>query len=140
MIYPKFSSLGTKRNRTQLAVIPHLIPSDGRVLSAELMTLEKKTPALVIALKRPEGEVVHFLQQEGFFSEKVYKNIVASQGDEEDKAGELVSLIKDRVKLDSTSYHTFVRQLELYGNRFQPILKILGEEYARLRGSNQLSR
>jgi hypothetical protein len=81
-------------------------------------------------------DVVHFLNRENFISDSVYDEVLRPESvwKEEEKAGELVRGVRNRVQQDPRSYHTLVDELKRYGNRYQPILSRLKTEYARLAG------
>ena len=111
-------------------------PSDEQlsvVYSTESITLENCTSQMETALEGTERETVHFLHRESFITDSIRNKILHSSTmmSEEEKAGELVSWIKKRVKQDRTSYYTLVNELKRHGNRYWPILAKLEAEYTR---------
>ncbi len=98
--------------------------------SKEYITLVNCTAKLVIALCS-DDEILHYLNSKGFIKPKIYKEInnPKSMLSEDEKAGLLVTGIKNKVELNPKNYHKFVDHLRqnmiLYGD----ILEILDAEY-----------
>ena len=88
---------------------------------------------LETALKGLDRNMVDFLYQNGFITDDVCDQVlnpVTSLSDV-DKAYELVKAIKNRVKQDKESYLVLVDCLTQGGVLYQPVVKILAEEYQR---------
>jgi septal ring factor EnvC (AmiA/AmiB activator) len=98
---------------------------------SELKTLEKCTQQLETALKEVERDLVHVLLKECLISSDVHEDVLEPRTslNNSEKAGELVKSIKNRVKQDPSSYHTLIDELKRRGRRYEPIVKILEEEY-----------
>ena len=91
------------------------------------MTVELCTIQLETALLGLERDLVHFLCQYSFISGKVRDKVLnpVSVLSEEEKAGEVVRWIKNRIKEDPASYHVLMVKLQQCGNRYQPIINRL---------------
>lgn len=100
--------------------------------TAELMSVKNCIQKLETALKGVDRDLVHFLNQEGFLTGDVHDEILkpVSMLTEVQKAGELVSFIKNRVGQDAKSYHTLVAWLKEH-RHYQPIVKVLEDEYRK---------
>ena len=98
----------------------------------ELRTLQKCMPQLEMALKRPERSLVFFLEIEGFIGQECCDEVLSPKSlwSAEEKAGELVKRIRDRVSEDSTSYQQLLEHLRRKGALYGPIVKKLDEEYS----------
>ena len=92
------------------------------------------TPDLETALSGLERGFIHFLAQKGFITDEVSERVLDPQSmlSGEQRAGLLVTGIKRRVKLDSTSYHTLLEHFKKGGNLYRPIVGILEKAYSRL--------
>ena len=99
--------------------------------SPELETVRKCTSHLETALKVPDRELVHFLRDEGFFSDNVHDDILnpRSMLTEDEKTGELVKWIKNRVKQDPGSFHILLHHFKQRGALYKPIVNKLSAEY-----------
>ena len=98
--------------------------------SKEYITIVNCTSKLNIAL-RSDDEIVHFLDREGFIKHKIYNRIKdpISLLSDDDKAGLLVTGIKDKVELNPKNYHTFVDYLRQNRRMYRDIVDILDDEY-----------
>jgi hypothetical protein len=101
--------------------------------SPELRTLKECTPQLETALKGLESGLVYFLNCEGFLLDEVTENILNPENRLTDvqKARQLVTWIKLRVRLDPPSYHVLLGRLKEDGKRYEPIVGILEAEYLK---------
>ena len=105
--------------------------SDSQSLTPELEAIRKSTPYLETALKMLNRGLVYFLEEEGFISDDVCEKVLNPRTplSEVERAGELVTRIRDRVKIDSRSFHQLVDRLKQDGATFEPIVKKLEAEY-----------
>ena len=97
--------------------------------SEEYRTVVKCTKQLEIALQS-DRDIAHFLHQEGFVTEEVYDDVLNPRSTLTDhqKAGKLVTAIRNKVELSAQDYHTFVNHLR--NNKInKTIVMILDEEY-----------
>ncbi len=99
---------------------------------SEYKTILRCIEELELALKS-DGDILNFLDREGFIKPNVYdkvKNPISLLSDAE-KAGLLVTGIKDKVKLNPKNYHKLMRHFhqdrKMYGD-------ILDEEYRKQGG------
>ena len=85
------------------------------------------------ALRQEDSDIVHFLYQEGFVTQQVHDEVLdpKSMLNRHQKAGILVTAIKNHVELDAEKYHILVNHLRQSGKRHESIVKILDEEYSR---------
>jgi hypothetical protein len=90
----------------------------------------KCASALDTALTVLDRHLIHFLRDKGFIPDEAHDEILnpKSTMSEADKAGELVKLIKNRVKQDHASYHTLLDWFK-HSVAFEPIAKRLTTEY-----------
>ena len=91
------------------------------------------TPQLETALKGLDRRLVHFLQMEGFFSNDIADEIQNPRTllTVEQKTGELVKWIKNRIQVHPRSYHVLLHRLKQSGQLYQPIVWILEAEYTK---------
>ena len=107
---------------------------------AESITLLKCTAKLIIALSS-DDEILHFLDRERFIKPKIYKDVNNPKSllSDDDKAGLLVTGIKDKVKLNPKNYHKLMRYFRGDSGMYGDIADILEEEYLRIGGVPQES-
>lgn len=76
---------------------------------------------------------MHFLNMEGFFGDAFTERILnpVTLLTEEDKAGELVKMIRLRVSQDPSSFHILLHRLKLSGKLYMPIVQKLEEEFQK---------
>jgi hypothetical protein len=101
--------------------------------SPELRTLKECTPQLETALRGLERGLVHFLDSKGFFIDGVTEKILKPESllTVEEKAGELITCIKHRVRQDPPSYHVLLGRLKEGGKYYEPIVGILEAEFSK---------
>ncbi len=97
--------------------------------SKEYITLVNCTAKLVIAL-RSDTAILHFLDK-GFIKPNIYEDVSnpKSMLSASEKAGLLVSGIKDKVELNPKNYHKFVDHLRRDRRMYRDIVEILDDEY-----------
>ncbi len=88
---------------------------------------------LETALRSIEREIVHFLHREGFITQEVHDDVLNPRSllTDDQKAGVLVTGIRNRVELSAGSYHTLLNHLRQRGKHYASIVGILDEEYGR---------
>ena len=105
----------------------------------ELETLKKCSDKLAKALKglTSNSSFVYFLNNEGFIEDGDVDRILAAVTvlTPEQKAQELVKLIKERVDQEPQDYHKLMAEFKKRGKHCEPIVKILEAEYAKQKGS-----
>ena len=101
--------------------------------STEYLTLLNCTGKLEIALQS-DRELAQFLNQEGFITDEVYTDVTNTTSVQTavQKAGTLISCIKNKVKLNSSRYHRFVYYLRQNKRRYEDIVSILDKEYNKI--------
>ncbi len=126
MAIPSIKAIPTVTMDTGMATP---IPTKGAE-SKEYITLVNCTAMLVIALLSDNG-ILHYLNSEGFIKPKIYEDInnPKSMLSEDDKAGLLVTGIKNKVKLNPKKYHKFVDHLRQNMKLYDDIVEILDDEY-----------
>ena len=107
--------------------------SDSKGKSREYRTVVNCAKPLGIALRSLDQDIVHFLQQEGFITEEVHDEVLKPRSvwTDHQKAGELVTGIRNRVELSAQNYHTLLNHLRQSGKHYRSIVKILDKEYSR---------
>ena len=114
--------------------------------SPELQTVKKCVQQLETAFRGLDRRLVQFLNQNGFITESIQERLLnpVSALTEEQKAGELVKWIKNRIEQDCTSFHVLVDRLKQDGKHYQPVVDTLEAEYeahgGRSRDSQSNSR
>ncbi len=105
---------------------------------AELKTLVNCTAELVIALCS-DDEILHYLDREGFIKPKIYKDVnnPKSMLSKDEKAGLLVTGIKNKVRLNPKNYHKLMRHFHQDRRIYGDIADILDAEYLRLGGVSE---
>ncbi len=105
---------------------------------AESKTLVNCTAELVIALSS-DDEVLHYLDREGFIKPKIYKDVNNPKSllSEDEKAGLLVTGIKNKVKLNPRNYHKLMRHFHQDRRMYGDIADILDEEYHKQGGVSE---
>lgn len=88
----------------------------------ELETVRKYTSHLETALKGLDRKLVHFLRDEGFITDEVHDDVLnpRSMLTEAQRAGELVKWIRNRVKLDPSSFHVLLHCFKQSGSLYEP--------------------
>ena len=106
-----------------------LIP-DKEAETKEYITLVNCTVKLVIAL-RSDDSILHYLNKEGFIKPNIYEDVrnPKSMLSASEKAGLLVTGIKDKVELNRKNYHKFVNHLRQNIRLYGDIVEILDNEY-----------
>ena len=101
--------------------------------TTEYLTLLNCTGKLEIALQS-DRELAQFLNKEGFITDEVYAGVSSTTSVQTavQKAGTLVSCIKNKVKLNPKRYHKLVRHFHQNKRKYEDIMSILDEEYGRL--------
>ena len=102
---------------------------------SEYKTILRCIEELELALKS-DGDILNFLDREGFIKPNVYdkvKNPISLLSDAE-KAGLLVTGIKDKVKLNPKNYHKLMRHFHQDRRLYGDIADILDEEYRKQGG------
>ena len=101
--------------------------------SVEFKTVVSCAGKLEIALRSTDRDIVHFLHQEGFITQEMQDDILCPRSmlSNHQKAGELVTAIRNEVQLSAQKYHTLVNHLRQNGKQYGSIVNILDEEYRR---------
>ncbi len=106
---------------------------------SEYKTILRCIEELELALKS-DGDILNFLDREGFIKEpNVYdkvKNPISLLSDAE-KAGLLVTGIKDKVKLNPKNYHKLMRHFHHDRRLYGDIADILDKEYRKQGGVSE---
>ena len=78
---------------------------------------------------------MHFLHREGFITNEVHDEVLKARSmwTDHQKAGELVTGIRNKVEVSAQNYHTFLNHLRQSGKQYESVVNILDEEYSRLR-------
>ncbi len=109
------------------------------VKSFEYRTVVSCTKQLETALLRSDRDIVHFLHQEGFITQEVHDEVLNPRLlNEHQKAGELVTGIRNKVKLSAQDYHTLLNHLRQSGKHYKGIVSILEREYGRQEQTGKL--
>ncbi len=108
--------------------------------SREYRTVVSCTKQLETALFRSDRAIVHFLNQEGFISQEVHDEVLnpKSMWTDHQKAGELVTGIRNKVELSAQDYHTLLNHLHQSGKHYKGIVGILEKEYDRQEQTGKL--
>ena len=101
--------------------------------SLEFRTILNCSTSLEYALKE-DRDVVYFLLKEGFITEELSDEILkpTSMLSAAEKAGKLVTRIRDRVKLSVQEYHNLIDYFSDNKRKYGPIVDKLGLAYAQL--------
>ncbi len=102
---------------------------------SEYITLVNCTAKLVIAL-RSDTSILHYLNREGFVKPNIYEDVnnPKSTLSASEKAGLLVTGIKDKVELNPKNYHKLMRHFHQDRRLYGDIADILDEEYRKQGG------
>ena len=102
---------------------------------SEYITLVNCTAKLNITL-RSDDTILHFLDREGFIKPNIYEDINYPKSllSAREKAGLLVTGIKDKVELNPKNYHTLMRYFREDRRMYGDIADILDEEYLKIGG------
>ena len=100
--------------------------------SLEYRTVVSCAKPLEIALRSADRDIVHFLHQEGFVTQEVHDEVLnpRSMWTTHQKAGELLTGIRNKVELSAQSYHTLLKHLCQGGKQYEGIVSKLDEEYS----------
>ena len=115
--------------------------SESGVGSCEYRTVVSCTKPLETALRALDRDMVHFLHQEGFITQEVHDDVMnpRSMLNSHQKAGELVTGIRNKVELSAQNYHTLVHHLRQSGKQCESLVGILDSEYSRQQQAGKLS-
>ena len=107
----------------------------------EYRTVVSCTKQLETALLGLESATVHFLHQKGFITPEVHDEVLdpRSMWTKHQKVGELVTGIRNKVKLSAEGYHTLLRYLGQRGKYYEGIVRILETEYSKQQQPSKLS-
>ncbi len=102
---------------------------------SEYNTLVNCTTKLVIAL-HSDNLILNYLNREGFVKPNNYEEVnnPRSMLSPSEKAGLLVTGIKDKVELNPQNYHKLMRHFRVDRRMYGDIADILDKEYHRLEG------
>ena len=106
----------------------------------EYTTLVNCTDELETALHSDKA-ILNFLNREGFIKPNIYNDVNNPKSllSDDDKAGLLVTGIKNKVKLNPKNYHKLMRYFREDRKMYGDIADILEEEYLRIGGVPQES-
>ena len=101
--------------------------------SPEYNTLLQCADKLELALYSDRGAAYHF-NKKGYISDEVCDNVLDPKStlSKIEKAGELVSGIKRKTKLDPKYYHELMKYFRDDKEKYADIIKILDESYQEL--------
>ena len=101
--------------------------------SLEYRTVLSAISSLEIALSLFSREAVHFLLEEGFITQEVHDDVLDPRSilNCDQKAGKLVTGIRNKVKLYPQSYYTLINHLRQSGRECEGIVNILDSKYAQ---------
>ena len=99
--------------------------------SLEYRTLVNCTKQLELALYK-DRDIAHFLHKNGLITQETVNNDPQFNVSSRQKAGLLVTEIKNKVCLNSENYHKFVQHLRENERQYKDILCILIEEYKNI--------
>ena len=99
--------------------------------SREFLTVLHCSKSLETALQG-DRDVVYFLHREGFISGEMCDDILNPRSllTAAEKAGQLVTRIRNRVELSAEEYHKLVEHLGQNRRKYGSIMDILDKEYA----------
>ena len=99
----------------------------------EFRTVVSCTEQLETALRSIDRDIVHVLHREGFITQEVCDDVLnpRSMLNDHQKAGALVTGIRNKVELSAQNYHTLVNHLRQSGKQYGSIVDILDREYGR---------
>ncbi len=102
---------------------------------SEYKTLLQCTKKLEIALKS-DRNILNFLNLEGFIKPSIYEDVNNPKSllSASEKAGLLVTGIKDKVELNPKNYHKLMRHFHQDRRMYGDIADILDEEYCKQGG------
>ena len=102
--------------------------------SIESATLVSCTASLELAL-RSDRNIAHYLFKESFIKQDIYDDVndPKSRLSTAEKAGVLVTGIKNTVELNPNRYHKLTAHLRNSPRRYGDIIKILNDTYATLK-------
>ena len=106
----------------------------------EYTTLVNCTDELETALHSDKA-ILNFLNREGFIKPNIYEDVNNPKSllSASDKAGLLVTGIKNKVKLNPKNYHKLMRYFRGDSGMYGDIADILEEEYLKIGGVPQES-
>lgn len=83
-----------------------------------------------------DRDIVYFLNYEGFITQEVCDDVLNARSllTSAQKAGQLVTGVRNRVSLSPQGYHILVEHLGQNKRRYGSIVDILEREYARQQG------
>ena len=86
-----------------------------------------------------DRDVVYYLNKEGFISDDMCDQVLnpRSLWTADEKAGQLVTKIRDRVKLSAQEYHKLVGHLSQNMRQYGSIVDTLNTEYCKLGGTSR---
>ncbi len=104
-------------------------------MSEEYVTIVQCTEKLEIALESDKA-ILNFLDREGFIKPNIYEDVnnPKSMLSASEKAGLLVTGIKNKVKLNLKNYHKLIRHFHQDRRLYGDIADILDEEYHKQGG------
>ena len=100
--------------------------------SREYKTVVSCSKPLETSLRAIDRGIVHFLHQEGFITQEVHDDVLNPRSilTSHQKAGVLVTAIRDKVELSAKSFHAFLDHLRQSGKHYEAIVSILDKEYS----------
>ncbi len=105
---------------------------------SEYKTILHCTEELKIALES-DRDILNFLNREGFIKPNIYEDVnnPDSSLSTSEKAGLLVTGIKNKVKLNPKNYHKLMRHFHQDRRLYGDIADILDEEYRKQGGMSE---
>ncbi len=115
------------------SIIGHIISSLLAMSSREYKTLVRCASQFASAL-HSDRDIPHYLHANDFLTEDIYDDVISPRCmlTPSDKACELVSGIRRRVKQSPTDFHKLIGYLRENGSRYRDILKLLEETYSAI--------
>ena len=107
--------------------------------SSEYITLVNCAEKIENALKSDMREIAYYLHKHGFINQDICDEIIDPKSllSPTDKAGKLLSKIKDKAKLNPQNYHRFLDYLRQNDRMHRDIVNILDKEYKYLEASHK---
>lgn len=101
--------------------------------SLEYRTVLSAISSLEIALKSVNRDTVHFLLEEGFITHEVHDDVLDPRSilNNDQKAGKLVTGIRNQVELHPQSYYTLIHHFRQSGRGCEGIVNILDSKYGQ---------
>ncbi len=107
---------------------------------SEYRTIVNCTKPLEAVLRSIDRDMVHLLNQEDFITQEVHDDVLNPRCilNNHQKAGELVTEIRNKVEESAKNYHVLVSHLRQSGRKYEAIVGILDREYNRQKCASKI--